>query len=89
MIAYILTIYGKVQGVFYRDFVQENAKKLHITGWVKNETDGSVSAFVQGERGNLLALIDILETGPSHADVTRIEKTALLPEESLKEFTIK
>ncbi|EKD49732.1 MAG: hypothetical protein ACD_63C00061G0001, partial [uncultured bacterium] len=43
MIAYILTIYGKVQGVFYRDFVQENAKKLHITGWVKNETDGSVS----------------------------------------------
>ncbi len=89
MLAYLLKIHGKVQGVFYRDFVQENAQKLHVAGWVKNEADGSVSAFIQGENDNILALIDMLQAGPSHADVTHIEKTILPTDNSLKDFTIK
>jgi len=88
MPSYLLKIHGKVQGVFYRDFVQDNAAKLRINGWVKNEPDRSVSAFIQGDEKSLSELIEILTAGPSHANVIKIDKTKLAEDESLKGFKI-
>ena len=46
-------VYGKVQGVFFRDFTKRKAQKLKLTGWVKNLNYGSVSLEVVGEDSQL------------------------------------
>lgn len=45
----LLRIYGSVQGVNYRWFVQSIAKSLHINGWVKNLPDGSVEVLCEAK----------------------------------------
>ena len=49
VVARHLTILGRVQGVFYRNWTVETARGLGLTGWVRNRMDGSVEALVQGE----------------------------------------
>ena len=44
-----LMIHGRVQGVWFRATTQEIARKLKLTGWVRNTVDGSVEAHIQGD----------------------------------------
>lgn len=67
-----LTVSGVVQGVGYRYFCHRRARDLNLTGWVKNNYDGSVSAYVEGDRGLIETFIVDLKTGPSSATVTDI-----------------
>jgi acylphosphatase len=64
-----ITITGKVQGVFFRKFTLEKATLLGIKGWVKNESDGSVTVEVEGELHQLLAMTSWLKEGPPMAEV--------------------
>lgn len=65
-------IHGKVQGVFYRDSTQQQASTLGITGWVKNNTDGTVELQACGENSKIQLLIDWLHKGSKRADVTKV-----------------
>ena len=47
-----IKVFGKVQGVFYRATTKSVADDLRLTGWVRNEADGSVSIIAQGDRVN-------------------------------------
>ena len=58
LVRYFGTATGRVQGVGFRMFVQQNALELGITGWVKNMSDGTVTMELQGTQ----AAIDRLET---------------------------
>jgi acylphosphatase len=62
-------VLGRVQGVGYRFFVQRVARELHLTGWVRNEADGSVVLEAQGTEAPLQELIRELRFGPSLAQV--------------------
>ncbi len=64
-------IYGRVQGVFFRDFVARRATELDLTGYVRNLPDGSVEVLTEGERNQLEKLTSYLKVGPS---VARVEK---------------
>ena len=68
-----LTIRGLVQGVGYRYYCYRAAKSLGVTGWVKNNPDGSVTIMAEGDRSLLEELINELKVGPSHATVTDID----------------
>ena len=57
LVRYFGTATGRVQGVGFRMFVQQNAMELGITGWVKNMSDGTVTMELQGSQ----AAIDRLE----------------------------
>ena len=70
-----LQIGGMVQGVGYRYFCYRVANQLGLTGWVRNNPDGSVTVVAEGDRSRLEILIKELKTGPSIASITRIDVT--------------
>ena len=65
-------IYGRVQGVFFRDFVRGQAAKTGLTGFARNLPDGTVEVQAEGERKQLEELVDHLRAGPPAARVERI-----------------
>lgn len=70
-----LSITGKVQGVGFRNFTVTKAKQIGgITGWVKNEPDGSVTVVAEGNTSNLQQLIQALHGGPTFARVDEVHK---------------
>lgn len=62
-------ITGKVQGVRFRDYVQNVAGEIGIVGYVQNQVDGSVFVLAQGEPEILKSLVEYLHEGPSLAEV--------------------
>ncbi len=67
-------IFGRVQGVWFRGSTQLKARELDLTGWVKNNAEGTVSLRAFGTERNLKVLIDWLWSGPKHAIVEKVEK---------------
>lgn len=67
-----LYISGFVQGVGYRNFVRSKARKMGLTGWVRNLSDGRVEAVVQGEKEIILKLINMCKRGSFFAKTTDI-----------------
>ncbi|KAM3138301.1 hypothetical protein pb186bvf_009577 [Paramecium bursaria] len=49
-------VFGKVQGVFFRKFTEEKAKKLNLNGWVQNTPQGTVIGTVQGPQQKCLEM---------------------------------
>ena len=64
---------GLVQGVFFRQSTQQQARLLDITGWVRNRPDGSVEGQATGEEKKLETLHDWLTHGPGMARVLKLE----------------
>lgn len=64
---------GDVQGVGFRYFVQRRADQLGLSGWVRNNDDGTVEVTAEGERAGLEKLKQALEEGPRMARVERVD----------------
>ncbi len=60
---------GRVQGVFYRAATQDTARRLGLTGWVRNRPDGDVELVACGDEARLKQLEEWLWRGPPHARV--------------------
>ena len=69
LIARHVSVTGRVQGVFFRAWMQEQANEFGVTGWVRNCPDGRVDAHVEGEDAAVLQLIKRLHRGPPAARV--------------------
>ncbi|MBS9524387.1 acylphosphatase [Litoribacter ruber] len=67
-----IKVIGKVQGVFFRKSTQEKARELDVSGWVKNEPDGSVLAELEGHRHAVMAMEAWLKQGPEKAEVDNL-----------------
>lgn len=68
-----VVIHGRVQGVFFRDSARREARARGLTGWVRNQPDGSVEAVIQGERAAVEALVRWCHTGPPEAAVAAVD----------------
>mgnify|MGYP006186024945 CR=1 FL=1 len=66
-------VLGRVQGVGFRHFARAEAERLALTGWVRNEYDGSVQVVAEGPPEKLAQLERALHRGPSYAHVTHVE----------------
>ena len=66
------TVYGRVQGVFFRAFVEEQAQQLGLKGYVHNLPSGDVEVVAEGERERVEKLVGYLKTGPPAAIVDRV-----------------
>ena len=77
-VRYSISFKGRVQGVGFRFRCQMAAADLGLTGWVRNEYDGSVSAEVQGDLVSIYRLIDSLEG----------DRWILIDEKEMKELPV-
>lgn len=81
-----LLISGFVQGVGYREFVKRQARKLGLTGWVRNLSDNRVEVIAQGEQDSLKKLVKICEKGPFLSDVKNIAIDWQKPQQTFDSF---
>ena len=58
-------VQGRVQGVGFRAFVADRARRLAVLGWVRNRPDGAVEGVAEGETGALETLVTQLQRGPA------------------------
>ncbi len=68
-----LLVRGRVQGVYFRASAQREARRLGLTGWVKNRPDGFVEILAEGEEDGLKDVIGWANRGPSAARVERVD----------------
>jgi acylphosphatase len=66
-------ITGRVQGVFFRAWTQQQARELGVSGWVRNAADGSVEAHVEGDEAAVKTLVQRMWQGPPSAEVENVE----------------
>ncbi|HET6625765.1 MAG TPA: acylphosphatase [Nocardioidaceae bacterium] len=74
-----LTVYGEVQGVFFRDGIRREAEHLGVTGWVENAPDGTVVAYFEGPADAVEKLVKWSHDGPTKARVDRVAVTECTP----------
>lgn len=82
-------VQGRVQGVFFRAYTQEEAQRLGLVGWVRNRPDGAVEAVAEGEAEQVDQLASWLRQGPPSARVSGLEIKAEEPEGDLLSFDIR
>ncbi len=83
------TVIGRVQGVGFRDFVEEHAQRLGLRGYTRNEHTGEVTVVAQGIRPALEQLLVRLRQGPSAAQVQDVQTQWREPTEHFSGFHIR
>jgi acylphosphatase len=81
--------FGRVQGVCFRWFVQEEASRRGLGGWVRNNPDGTVEGAARGPGETVRALLDRIRQGPSLARVEKLDVEWESPSTALDEFRIR
>ena len=82
------SIRGEVQGVGYRFFAQRAAARHQVVGYVRNCSDGTVEALVEGPANSVESFKHDLATGPQWAVVDHVEEIVLEPTGSYSAFRI-
>jgi acylphosphatase len=75
-----VVVHGLVQGVFFRDSTRRRALSAGVSGWVRNNRDGTVEAVLEGEAEAVERLVAFCREGPRGAQVDRIEARDEPPE---------
>jgi acylphosphatase len=81
MIARRVRVSGRVQGVFFRAWTRDEARSLGVSGWVRNCSDGSVEAHLEGTEAAVRQMVDRLHDGPSQARVDQVNVNEAATEE--------
>jgi acylphosphatase len=87
--ASLVKVYGRVQRVGYRRFILDSAQELGLSGYVKNERDGSVTVFAQGDDAIVEKFIETIKSPPPPAQVRPIDIREAKPRPGLRYFAIK
>ena len=83
-----VVVRGRVQGVGFRWFVREEARRLDVAGWVRNRPDGSVEVAAEGADASIHALHAALKQGPNGARVSAVDELPLESQPLERPFTI-
>jgi acylphosphatase len=75
-----VVVHGRVQGVFFRETTRRRARAAGVSGWVRNNDDGSVEAWFEGDPDDVEVMVDFASRGPEGADVERAEVDDVEPE---------
>lgn len=89
MITVFIKVYGKVQGVFFRQSTIAKAKEHSITGYTFNAHDGTVEIMAQGTQENIDALVAWCHRGPERARVDKVEVKGVEEKSSFRSFELR
>ncbi|MDD4890504.1 MAG: acylphosphatase [Phycisphaerae bacterium] len=78
---------GRVQGVGFRDYTFNAARRQNVTGWVKNRNDGRVEGIAEGPADRVERLLALVKVGPSTSRVDKLEVLDETPTGEFKTFT--
>lgn len=87
--AIVATVTGRVQGVGFRYSTQRVGASLNLDGWVKNQVDGTVRTWAQGEPDSVAQFISFLDTGPPAARVSNVSVADVPPDPTLGGFQVR
>jgi acylphosphatase len=76
-----VVVFGRVQGVWFRDSCRREALAREVAGWVRNRMDGSVEAVFEGPEHAVAECVAWCRIGPPRADVTAVDVTEEPPED--------
>ena len=79
---------GKVQGVWFRAWTKGEAERRGLRGWVRNEPDGSVTAFIAGPAPTVNEMLTLLWQGPPAAQVSLVSVEEAEDEPDPSGFTV-
>lgn len=79
-----VAVRGLVQGVGFRWFARERAQRLGLSGWVRNDPDGSVEIAVAGDEAKVEEYLAVIQRGPAGA---RVDDVVRLPTAQLGAIT--
>ena len=82
-----LYIDGTVQGVFFRNFIKENAERYDLKGFTRNLENGKIEVFIEGDSDKVEKMIELCKKGPKHALIKNVEIKSE-PFQSFKVFKI-
>jgi len=82
-------ILGKVHGVSFRASAKEKADSLGISGWIKNNQDGTVEAIFEGEEKKIEEILSWCRKGPVHAKVKNVKVSEESYKGEFKDFKVK
>ena len=81
VVARKVRIFGRVQGVFFRQWAVNQARAVGVSGWVRNAPDGTVEAHVFGGEDAVAKMIEGMRKGPSQARVEDLTVESIEPED--------
>lgn len=81
-------IHGNVQGIGYRYWMRSQARKLGLTGWVRNLSDGRVEAMVDGSKDKVEEIIIKCKQGPMLAGIKHLDIIWEKTKGEFEDFTI-
>lgn len=84
--AFHVKVYGKVQGVGFRYSALRTAERFGVTGWVRNELDGTVEVFVEGSEDRVKRFLTWLKKGPTGSFVRQVLKQKSTPKNYTRFF---
>lgn len=82
-------VFGRVQGVGFRVFVADSARRRGLAGWVANEASGRVRCVAEGATDDLRALLADLHAGPRGARVEHVDASWLADTGALVGFEVR
>lgn len=83
-----MIVQGRVQGVYFRDTLRRRALASGVSGWARNNWDGTVEAVFEGERIAVERLVSFCREGPRGASVDHVVVADEEPE-GLRSFAIR
>jgi acylphosphatase len=87
-IARRVIVRGRVQGVFFREATRRRAYRAGVGGWVRNNEDGTVEAWLEGEPDDVEVMLHFAENGPSGAYVEGVDVEEVEPQD-LRGFEVR
>ena len=87
-IARRVVVRGRVQGVFFRETTRRRAYRAGVAGWVRNNDDGTVEAWFEGDPDDVEVMVHFAGIGPSGAYVDAVDVQEVEPEE-LRGFEVR
>ena len=83
-----VVVHGQVQGVFFRETMRRRAYRAAVGGWVRNNPDGTVEAWLEGDPDDVEVMVHFAGIGPSGAHVDHVDVEDVEPE-GLRTFEVR